>query len=211
MTKPFPRKAIRMRDLALDLPNLCSLAGLFCAVLSLFASLHNYFPAAVLCMLWAVFFDYGDGIIARRMPGRPTIYGEIGRQLDSLIDIISFGACPAVFLMSLGDFSFFLLPPVFCLLGANALRLSCFNVFGLNSDGSYTGLSLDNNVLILAFIFLFRDLFAPDIFLWGTGLLFIGLSLLNLAPFAFPKVTGRGVWGVALYIIAMTLVYPMVF
>ncbi len=86
---------IKMFAFVKDLPNLCSLTGLFSAVLGIYYAILGIFPAAMIGMLWAVFFDWADGIIARRMKGRNEEYRAFGRQLDSLIDIVRFGICPA--------------------------------------------------------------------------------------------------------------------
>ena len=69
-----------------------------------YASLGN-FPAAIIGLIWAVFFDWSDGIIARQMKGRTDEQRAFGKQLDSLIDIVSFGILPAVLLLSYGEFS----------------------------------------------------------------------------------------------------------
>ncbi|RLD42453.1 MAG: CDP-alcohol phosphatidyltransferase, partial [Bacteroidetes bacterium] len=90
----------RMLTFAGDLPNICSLAGLLCALLAIYYAVLGNFPAAIIGMIWAVFFDWGDGNIARRMKGRTDEYRAFGAQLDSLIDIVSFGICPAVLLLS---------------------------------------------------------------------------------------------------------------
>ena len=52
---------------ARDLPNICSLAGLLCALLGIYFAVLKIFPAAIIGMLWAVLFDWGDGIIARKI------------------------------------------------------------------------------------------------------------------------------------------------
>ena len=83
-----------------DLPNICSLVGLCCSLLAIYFSILGLFHAAMIGMIWAVFFDWSDGIIARKMKGRTEEQGLFGAQLDSLIDIVSFGVCPAVFLLS---------------------------------------------------------------------------------------------------------------
>src|SRR5210317_1796948 len=82
-----------------DLANLCSLAGLLSAVLAIYFAIVGNFPAAMIGLVWAVFFDWSDGNIARRMKGRTDEQRKFGGQMDSLIDIVSFGICPAVVLM----------------------------------------------------------------------------------------------------------------
>ena len=41
----------------------------------------------------------------------------------------------------------------------STIRLSYFNVFGMIDETTYKGLALDNNVLILSFLFLFEGFF----------------------------------------------------
>ena len=53
-----------------DLPNLCSLAGLACTILSIYFSILGVYYAAMIGMIWAVAFDWADGLIAQRMKGR---------------------------------------------------------------------------------------------------------------------------------------------
>jgi hypothetical protein len=57
-------------------------------------------------------------------------------QLDSLIDMVSFGICPAVFLLSYGEFPWFL-PGAFVIVATSAIRLSYFNIFGLVDSTTY--------------------------------------------------------------------------
>jgi len=174
-----------------DLPNLCSLTGLFFALLSIYAGMTAQFNLAVAALLWAVFFDWADGIVARQLRGRTHVHSAYGAQLDSLIDIVSFGVCPAVILMGYAEFSLPWLVPAFIVLGAAAVRLSWFNVFGLREDGSYNGLALDNNILIAAPFFLFSGSFDSRTFAWILAVLFLGLSGLNLAPVKTPKFGSR--------------------
>ena len=61
-----------------DLPNLCSLAGLLSAVLGIYFAILGVFPAAMIGLIWAVFFDWSDGIIARRMKGRTENQQKFG-------------------------------------------------------------------------------------------------------------------------------------
>ena len=113
---------------AKDLPNICSLAGLFCAVLAIYFAILGNFPATMIGLVWAVFFDWSDGKIARKMKDRNDKQRMFGGQLDSLIDIVSFGICPAIVLLSYGEFSPWFVPGAFCIVAAGALRLSYFNV-----------------------------------------------------------------------------------
>ena len=189
-----------------DLPNICSLAGLLCAVLAIYFAILKNFPLAMTGLIWAVLFDWGDGIIARKLKGRTKIDGDYGSQLDSLIDMISFGICPAVLLLSYGNFSPWFLPGAFIITATSAIRLSYFNVFGLVDDSTYMGLALDNNVIIVSFIFLFESFFSTTIFSVVIYLLFIVLAVFNLAPVKTPKFAGRWFYVLIAYTVVLTFI-----
>jgi archaetidylserine synthase len=197
----------KMLTLARDLPNICSLAGLFCALLGIYYAILGNFPAAIIGMIWAVFFDWGDGIIARLMQARTDEHRAFGGQLDSLIDIVSFGICPAVLLLSYGKFSPWFLPGAFVIVATAAIRLSYFNVFGLVDDSTYMGLALDNNVIILAFVFLFEGFFSHAVFSIILYTLLIVFSAFNLAPVRTPKFSGRWFYALMVYTLGLTAIY----
>jgi CDP-diacylglycerol--serine O-phosphatidyltransferase len=189
-----------------DLPNLFTLAGLVAAVLGVFFALRAIYPAAMMALVWAVVFDWTDGIIARRMSARTADQRSFGAQLDSLVDIVGFSVAPALVLLSVGDFSPWYVPGVFVVLAAGAIRLSYFNVFGLLGGASYRGLSLDNNVLVLVLLFAAEPLLSETSFEIAVYVLLVVLAALNLAPFETPKLSGRWYWAVIAYACAISLV-----
>lgn len=190
-----------------DLPNLCSLAGLLSAVLAIYFAILGVFPAAMIGLIWAVFFDWSDGIIARRMKARTENQQKFGGQLDSLIDIVSFGLCPAVVLLSYGDFSPWFIPGAFCVVAAGALRLSHFNVFGLVRESTYQGLAIDNNGLILASLFVFDGFISSSVFAVLLYIAILALAILNVAPIRTPKLNGGWYYGITAYTLLLTLFF----
>lgn len=190
-----------------DLPNICSLVGLCCSLLAIYFSILGLFHAAMIGMIWAVFFDWSDGIIARKMKGRTDEQGLFGAQLDSLIDIVSFGVCPAVFLLSYGDFSAWYLPGAFLILATGVTRLSYFNVFGLVDKSTYVGLALDNNVLLLAVVFLFSPVMSQGAFSIVLYIVLICLAVLNVAPIRTPKFTGKWYFALTGYTVLMSILF----
>lgn len=192
---------------AKDLPNICSLAGLLCAILAIYYAILGIFPAAMIGLIWAVFFDWTDGIIARRLKGRNDKQGEFGGQLDSLIDIVSFGICPAIILLSYGQFSLWFLPGAFIIVATGVLRLSYFNVFGLVDKSTYMGLALDNNIIILTYVFLFNGMVDQTIFSAALYFLLMALAALNVAPIRTPKFAGRWYYALMLYTLVLTAIY----
>jgi len=204
---PLPESQKTILSYAGDLPNICSLVGLFCAVLAIYYALLENFPAAMIGMIWAVVFDWTDGIIARRMKGRTDEQGFFGAQLDSLIDIVSFGICPAVVLLSYGHFSPWYIPGAFIIVAVGVIRLSYFNVFGLVDKSTYMGLALDNNTIILVFIFLFNGLFSHTAFSIFIYVLLMLLAGLNVAPIRTPKFAGRWYYALIAYTVILTAIF----
>ena len=192
-----------------DLPNLCSLAGLACTILAIYFSIKGVFYAAMIGMIWAVAFDWADGLIARRMKGRTGHDRAFGGQLDVLIDIVSYGVAPAILLLSYGKFDPIFLVGAFLMLAASAIRLSYFSTFGLAGGTKYTGLALDNNSIILVFVFLFESMFSEGTFsviLYISGL---ALAALNVSQIKTPKLSGNpiNVYILAIYTLGMTGIY----
>ena len=192
-----------------DLPNLCSLAGLGCTLLAIYFIIIGVYGAAMIGMIWAVGFDWADGLIARRMSGRTGADREFGGQLDLLIDIVSYGVTPAILILSYANFNPAFLPVAFIMLVFGAIRLSYFSTFGLSDDAKYTGLAIDNNSIILVFIFMFAGYFDRSVFALILSACGLGLAILNVSQIKTPKLSGNPV-NVALlaaYTLALTLVY----
>ncbi len=190
---------------ARDLPNICSLIGLGCSLLAIYFSILGLFHAAIISMIWAVFFDWSDGIIARKMKERTEEQGLFGVQLDSLIDIVSFGVCPAIFLLSYGNFNAWYIPGAFIILATGVIRLSYFNVFGLIDRKTYFGLALDNNVLVLTVVFLLNPLMSRETFSIVLYIVLILLAALNVAPIKTPKFTGKWFYVLTSYTVLMSI------
>tara|TARA_B110000483_G_scaffold228425_1_gene291228 strand:- start:57 stop:710 length:654 start_codon:yes stop_codon:yes gene_type:complete len=192
-----------------DLPNLLSLAGLACTIFAIYFSILGAYYIAMIGMIWAVAFDWLDGIVARKMKGRTGTDRAFGAQLDLLIDIVSYGVAPSILLLSYGKFEPLFLIGAFIMLTSSAIRLSYFSTFGLSGGTKYTGLALDNNSIILVFIFLFESYFRGEVF---TGILFISaisLAILNVSQIKTPKLSGNpaNVYMLSAYTLVITVTY----
>lgn len=194
---------------AKDLPNICSLSGLLCTVLAIYFSITGVYYAAMIGMVWAVAFDWADGLIARKMKGRTGNDSVFGGQLDVLIDIVSYGVTPAILLLSYGQFDPIFLPVAFILLAASAIRLSYFSTFGLSDKSKYTGLALDNNSLILVLVFLLESMVSDETFLIILCACALLLAILNVSQIKTPKLSGnpRNVYLLAFYTVGITAIY----
>ncbi len=97
------------------------------SVAVIYAAQGAYYAAWMLCILAAV-FDFFDGFAARALGA----YSEIGKELDSLCDCVSFGLAPAVALMTFyrgaGDYPSILGYIPLAVVACSALRLAKFNL-----------------------------------------------------------------------------------
>jgi CDP-diacylglycerol--serine O-phosphatidyltransferase len=76
------------------IPNLITLLNLACGTAAIILALEGQWRWAVYLVLAASVFDFLDGFAARMLKA----YSKIGKQLDSLADMVSFGVLPAVFI-----------------------------------------------------------------------------------------------------------------
>jgi CDP-diacylglycerol--serine O-phosphatidyltransferase len=192
-----------------DIPNLLSLSGLACTVLAIYFSITGLYAAAMIGMVWAVAFDWADGLVARKLKGRTNIDAKFGGQLDVLIDIVSYGVTPAILLLSYGHFEPVYLLGAFIMVAAAAIRLSYFSTYGLADGTKYTGLALDNNSLILVAIFLLEGYVNHDTFAIILYISGVGLAILNVSEIKTPKLSGnpRNVYLLGAYTLGITAIY----
>jgi CDP-diacylglycerol--serine O-phosphatidyltransferase len=174
-----------------------------CGVSSIYFSAQSSFTASTLALVWALFCDWVDGPIARRIAGRDDLDRAFGGQLDSLADLVCSGVAPAMLLLAIGEFSPWFLPGAFVLTIAGAMRLAHFNA--IDSGDAYTGLPIDSNIIAVTALFAFREAIGPGLF---PGLLYamvVTLAVLNLAPFRVPKPTTAWYYVIMAYVVAMTV------
>jgi CDP-diacylglycerol--serine O-phosphatidyltransferase len=116
------------------LPNILTLVGVCIGLSSIKFALDTKYELAIIAVVFAAIIDGLDGRIARLIKGT----SKVGKELDSLTDVISFGVAPAFImyfwsLNNLGKFGWLLcLIYVVCV----ALRLARFNV-NSNEESSW--------------------------------------------------------------------------
>lgn len=130
-------------------PNFVTLANLACgSAAAVYALAYGDLKTAFWFVAAAAVFDFLDGFVAR-ITGQ---YSEVGKQLDSLCDMVSFGFAPAVILFSMYGSVGGADPwgwAVFSVALFSALRLAKFNVDDSQSD-SFTGLPTPASALFAA-------------------------------------------------------------
>ena len=201
---------VSLLSFAKDIPNIFSLLGLLCSMFGIYFAIEGNFPAAMIGILWAVLFDWYDGIIARKMKARTKEQGDFGGQLDSLIDVVSFGVFPAVLLLSYGNYSFWFMPGAFFIVAAVVIRLSYFNIYGLIDSKTYMGLAVDNNALILTFFFLFESFLSHTFFSILLYALIMILSAFNLSSTRTHKFGAKWIYALIAYVIVMTTIFGFI-
>ncbi|HYQ58069.1 MAG TPA: CDP-alcohol phosphatidyltransferase family protein [Draconibacterium sp.] len=151
-----------MRRIIQQLPNFITTLNLLSGVIATMFAIDGHLIWAGIFICAASVFDFADGLAARAL----NAYSEIGKQLDSLSDLVSFGVAPGAILFTLLEFSLFginqpiyeisgnwhqwlilfsaFLVPVF-----GAIRLAKFNVF-LSDEPFFRGLPIPSNGIFWA-------------------------------------------------------------
>jgi CDP-diacylglycerol--serine O-phosphatidyltransferase len=196
------------------LPNAITLAALFCGFYGIVMAMNGRFEAACLAIFCAAVLDSLDGRVAR-MTNAQSAFGE---QMDSLSDMVSFGAAPAliVYVWALKDMGRLGWIPAFVYIAGAALRLARFNVnIGVVDKRFFQGLpSPAAAALVIALVWSMDDAGLKNVTAipWLTWLafgvtLFAGISMVTNAPFYSFKVVGgrRTVPFVVLVVIVLTI------
>jgi CDP-diacylglycerol---serine O-phosphatidyltransferase len=179
------------------LPNAVTLAALFAGFYSIVMAMNGRFELASIGIFCAAVLDSLDGRVAR-MTNTQSAFGE---QMDSLCDMVSFGAAPALIvyewaLKGLGKLGW-IAAFVYC--AGAALRLARFNTnIAVVDKRFFQGLpSPAAAAIVIGLIWVmddhgFRDVFQIDWLRWvAFGVtLFAGLSMVTNAPFYSFKVFG---------------------
>ena len=122
------------KNVRMILPNMLTLIGVCIGLTSIRFSFNGQFDLAIISIIFAALIDGLDGRIARLIKGT----SKVGKELDSLTDMISFGVAPAFImyfwtLSSLGRLGWLIcLIYVICV----ALRLARFNI-NSNQEASW--------------------------------------------------------------------------
>lgn len=127
------------------IPNLLTGGNLICGTLAIVQVFEQNLVGAVFLMFLAAAFDFFDGFAARLL----GVSGELGKQLDSLADVVSFGVLPSLILFQLigaiePQWAYFALLITFF----SAMRLAKFNIDTRQSD-SFIGVPTPANALLI--------------------------------------------------------------
>ncbi|MBU0575754.1 MAG: CDP-diacylglycerol--serine O-phosphatidyltransferase [Proteobacteria bacterium] len=139
----------RMKMVIYVLPNLFTTANLFCGFYSIIAAMKGLYEIAAVSILIAVILDGLDGRIARMT----HTTSKFGGEYDSLCDLVTFGAAPALLvyswsLISYGKWGWL---AAFLFVACGALRLARFNVqVGIIDSRVFNGLPIPGGAAAVA-------------------------------------------------------------
>lgn len=128
------------------IPNALTCCNLICGAIAAMFAFRADYPTALALIVCGAVFDFFDGFAARLL----HVSSPVGKELDSLADVVTFGVAPAAIVYALlreqlGDASFL---PYFAFLIAafSALRLAKFNLDTRQTD-TFIGLPTPANAL----------------------------------------------------------------
>ena len=137
-----------------NLANAFTLGNLFSGSIGVINLVDGNYKVAALCIIISLVLDFLDGFVARALKAN----SNLGAQLDSLADMVSFGLLPGVTMFKAlegfgNQFMDFELPFQLKYLGLFVALFSCLRlaIFNLDEEQSYyfKGLNTPSNTVLL--------------------------------------------------------------
>lgn len=130
------------------IPNIITLSNAFFGMVGILYAVKGMYWMALYMMIFAAIADFLDGFIARLL----NVKSELGAELDSLSDLITFGALPGLIMYKLIESntdSTWMPYIAFFITIMSAYRLAKFNI-SKNQSTNFSGLPTPINALVLA-------------------------------------------------------------
>jgi len=142
------------------IPNTITCLNLVCGCFSIMSSLNGNLTFAAIWIVAAAIFDFCDGLSARLL----HVTSAIGKELDSLSDVVSFGVAPTMIAYkwlticylqlvpaTQTTFAYYMTYLVFLVPALSAVRLARFNIDTKQTE-NFIGMPTPANALFLGFI-----------------------------------------------------------
>ena len=149
------------------LPNTITLVNLFLGCAAIVAAFEGLLAVAAIMILICSILDFMDGAVARWFDAG----SEIGKQLDSLADLVSFGVAPASIMFQYLMVAHYTLNPesslfvwpllAFLIAVFSALRLAIFNV-DQRQENDFLGMPTPANALLIASVPFVIEYVSPE-------------------------------------------------
>ena len=168
--------------------------SLVSAVLGMVCAHKGAFGAAMLCLFLSGFCDAFDGKVARSKKNRTEDEKANGIQLDSLCDVVSFGAAPAFACYCMGMDTALGVAILCAYCVCAVIRLAFFNVqeakrqqVESGSNKYYRGLPVTTSALIFPLFYLLRSLLPGKVFVVVLHILMAVTAFLFILDFRVKK------------------------
>jgi len=158
------------RNMKKAIPHILTLGNLVCGMISIRAIFNDEPFYAVAFVFLAAVLDFFDGFVARAL----GVSGDLGKQLDSLADNVTFGVVPALMFLSVNGFlqelpanniGWMLFGASLLVAAMATLRLAIFNIDETQSAG-FRGMPTPGNTLLVSALY-YAYFEIPDSFLNG--------------------------------------------
>ena len=185
--------------------------SLMISVGGLFMAADGRIEMAVFCLMTSGFLDLFDGMVARTKKDRTEDQKSFGIQIDSLTDVICFGALPALIAYMVGLRAVWQILILMVFATCGMIRLGYYNVTEQHRQEAttevrrtYCGLPITSSSLIVPFVFLFRGGLAAQSFeiLLSITMLLCGVAFIT--PIRVKKPHGRSI--AALVLVGVVLI-----
>jgi CDP-diacylglycerol--serine O-phosphatidyltransferase len=166
------------------LPNFLTFCNMTMGVTAIILAAYEYYLLASLFVMVGAVLDRYDGVIARKF----DITSELGKEMDSLADIITFGVAPSIIalLFPLSELKFKYLGYIITIIfvACGWYRLSRFNVSHFNN--AYTGLPITIAGFLLALSLVYQSKY--NVYPYSTALIMLTFSYLMISHHKIKKI-----------------------
>ena len=173
------------RQLVVMIPSVATISSLICGVLAIMVLADNNFLLAAILILLGSILDVLDGQLAARLDA----ISDIGKELDSLADMVTFGVAPTILiyhlLLIVGVDVFVAMSTSLAFVVAGAYRLARFNTTPSDRGGFFKGLPIPMASVVLITASFWQHWVVN---IWWT-IAVVSVSYLMISPFPYPKST----------------------
>ena len=164
----------------LKIPDVLTLGNFICGLLAIFLAILNNFTASAMFIIFAVLFDFLDGKVARYLKQS----SELGKQLDSFSDLVSFGIWPSIFGFQMGLNGPIAISVLLLFSLCGMLRLARFNVSNIKH---FEGVPITTNGILFPVVYFASQSAHYE---WNSYvlILYMIMSILMVSTFRIKKI-----------------------
>ena len=169
-----------------------SIAGALAGGLAICLSITGHIELSLVALICAGLADLFDGYIARKLD-LGAFEKAYGVQLDTVVDVLSFVAAPAVIGVALSGGHPLVIACIVIYMLAGLIRLAHFNTEMVGDRAptdAHTGLPVTYAALVLPILLVPMELLEGAAFQVALGAIYFSLAALFSCPFTMPKPRG---------------------